>query len=40
MEIENGKFIDVAKIVKYHGKDVTLQLPHIPAVTGCDTRLI
>ena len=38
MKIDNEKFIDVGKIVEYYGKDVILKLPHIHAVTGCDTK--
>ena len=37
LKIDYKKFIDVGKIVEYYGKDVVLKLPHIHAITGCDT---
>ena len=40
MKIDNEKFIDVGKIVKYYGEDIILKLPHIQAVTGCDTNCV
>ena len=37
MKTDNDKFIEVGKIVEYYGKNVIQKLPHIHAVTGCDT---
>ena len=37
MKIGAKKFVNVRKIVQYLGKEVSLKLPHIHAITGCDT---
>ena len=37
MKIDYNKYINIAKVVKYLGNDLALKLPHIHAITGCDT---
>ena len=36
-KIDIEKFIGAGKIVEYYGKHVILKLPHIHALTGCDS---
>ena len=36
-KIGHNKYINIGKVVKYLGIDLALKLPHIHAITGCDT---
>ena len=36
MKIDH-KYINIGKVVKYLGNDLALKLPHIHAITGCET---
>ena len=37
MKIGEKKFVNVRKSVQHLGKEISLKLPHIHAITGCDT---
>ena len=37
MKIGKKTFVSVRKIVQHLGKEISLKLPHIHAITGCDT---
>ena len=37
MKIEADKYVNIGAIVKHFGDDFCLKLPHIHALTGCDT---
>ena len=38
MDIDQNKYTNIGKVVKYLGKDLVLKLSHIHVVTGCDTK--
>ena len=38
MNIDQNKYTNIGKVVKYLGKDLVLKLSHIHVVTGCDTK--
>ena len=37
MKIDHNKYINIQKVVQYLGKEIALKLPHVHAITGCDT---
>ena len=37
MKIAPEKFVDMRKIVQYLGRELSLILPYLHAITGCDT---
>ena len=37
LKIDHKKYVDVKSIVNHFGRNICLKLPHIHAITGCDT---